>query len=197
MTTRPEPIKHETTTGHTVTLDDPKQLVNPKGIPCIDGGLIRHNGNLVGLMVRYDDKPELAAKIEQWKAEWATYKAAKAAEFAANVPGLEELRKAQDAAYNEEHRYSAEFERMMDDEYNDGVRPPEALNESLREKAIRLAEMYPRAAMYLRAKDYTLSSNHHKYGAGERAMNLIAEGGSLEEAENILKNWLPESAKWN
>lgn len=118
---------------------------------------------------------------------------------AANDPlyGLDELRAAQDAAYNEEHRYQDQFERMMDDENNDGARPPKALDESLRTHADKLAARYPRAAAYLRAEGYTYSNNHHKYGAGKKAMTLIASGGNLDEAETILKNWLPESSMWS
>ena len=194
MTTKPEPIKYETSYGYTVTLDDPNQLVIEQGYTCINGGKIKHNGKMVKLMVRYDNKPELAAKIKDWEAAWEQYETDKAAEFDRNVPGLDELRAAQDAAYNEQARYDAEFSRMMDTGH--GI-SPKSVDTSLAEIASELAAEYPRAAMYLQAKDYTYANNHHKYGAGKDAMDLIAQGGSLEDAAEILENWLPESTMRN
>lgn len=107
-----------------------------------------------------------------------------------NVPGLDELRKAQDAAYNEDRQYSHQMDRMMDDEQNDGVNPPAPINQSLREIANNLAKQYPRAAVYLRAEGYTGASNFKKYGAGKDAMEIIATGGSIEDAKAILDNWM-------
>lgn len=113
------------------------------------------------------------------------------------ISGLSELEEAQDAAYNEDCRYQIEFDRMMNNEYNDGAKPPRPIDETLARKASYLAGQYPRAEVYLRAKSYTQSDNHHKYGAGKRAMELITSGGSLDEAEEILRNWLPEESIWN
>lgn len=72
---KPQAIEHITSHGHTVVLDDPKKLVVKQGFTCIDGGSVKHNGKYVRLMVRYDDKPELAAKIEAWKSNWNEYNA--------------------------------------------------------------------------------------------------------------------------
>lgn len=107
------------------------------------------------------------------------------------LAGLSELRSAQNAAYNEEQRYQDAFDGMMET----GVFEP--LDEQPRQTYAALARQYPRAAMYMRAQDYTLSSNVHKYSAGKRAMDLIAAGGSLGEARSVLDNWLPESAIWD
>lgn len=114
-----------------------------------------------------------------------------------NIPGLEELRKALDAVQNDEGRYAAEFANMMEDEQNDGVNPPAPRNQALRDKADALKAQYPRAAMYLRAEGYACSNNINKYAAGIRAMEIISNGGDIEDAEYALNNWLPESALWN
>ena len=187
---QPEPISYATQ-YKMVVLDDPKQLIMNKGIQCIDGGTATINGKLEKFAVRYDNKPDLAAQIAAWQADWAAYKAWQAAEFARNVPGLVELRAATEAAYNEQSRYDAEFERMMS--RGTGI-APRPINKALEMQASELAAQYPRAALYLRAKGYTSANNVDKYGAGKRAMELIAQGGDLDAAEAILKNWLPESA---
>ncbi len=113
------------------------------------------------------------------------------------LEGLNELRTAQDIAYNEEHRYNSEFEAMMSDDGNDGTNPPAPLNEQLRQNANVLAAQYPRAAMYLRAENYSYSNSVYQYSAGIKAMELIANGGSLDEARDILNNWLPKEAIWD
>jgi len=190
---KPE-IKYTTNHGYEITLNDTKQLVISQGTPCINGGKIKHNGKTVKLMIRLDNKPELAALVETWKVELAEFEADTEARFAENVPGLNELKAAQEAAYNEDARYSAQFSRMMDS--GDCISPI-AVDKSLQEKADSLATEYPRAAMYLKAQSYTYASNHHKYGAGKDAQAIIATGGSLQDAEEVLNNWLPEEAIWN
>lgn len=190
----PQAIEYTTPHGYQVVLDSPKKLVVEQGFPCIDGGRITRGGKRQRLLVRYDNKPELAAQVKAWKAAYEKYEAEKAAEFARNVPGLKELEAAQDAADNEDYRYHHEYERAFDSE---GGWSPRPIDESLREKANELAHQYPRAAMYLRAQGYTYASNFHKTAAGRKAMELIASGGNLQEAQNILRNWVPEESKWN
>jgi len=85
----------------------------------------------------------------------------------------------------------------MGDEGNDGVDAPKPIDETLHEKADRLAIEYPRAAVYLKAKGYTYASNYHKTGAGREAMEIIATGGSIEDANKALENWLPEESMWD
>ena len=186
MITKPEPIKYETKYG-TMVLSDGKQLGYYNGRPVVRCGEVTYKGVTRKLIVAYDDKPDLALMIEQWKAAWDAWKYR-------NVPGLNELRKAQDAAYDEQARYDAEFNRMMDT--GSGI-APKPVDKSLAEKAKELAQKYPRAALYLVAERYTFAANHHKYSAGKDAMDLIAEGGSLGDAKSILDNWLPESAMWD
>jgi len=191
---KPKPVKYYVEKmDHTVVLDDPKQLVVEQGHHCIDGGRVTHQGKTGRLMVCYDNKPGLAAEVATWKSAWEQWTAYKAAEFERNVPGLEALETAQGAAYNEQCRYDAEFARMM--ATGDGI-GPEPVDKTLAAKASELARQYPRAAMYLRAQAFTYASNIDKYSAGKEAMELIAAGGSLEDAQEILKNWLPASATW-
>lgn len=105
------------------------------------------------------------------------------------VPGIDILR----AAYNADEDYRQSFEKMMEDENNDGARPPSrpATNSA------DLAKKYPRAAAYLKAEAYSGAAHDCKASAGRKAMELLASGGSIEDAEKILANWLPESAAWN
>ena len=192
---QPNPITY-TTEHKTVSVDHPSRLITMQGYPCIDGGWIKHKGKTVKYVIRYDNKPELNAEIEEWTAAWAKYEEWTASEFARNVPGLDDLRKAQDEAHNDRSRYADEFERMMEDEGNDGARPPRPIDESAKDRVARLAAEYPRAAAYLRAKDYTLAGNDRKYAAGKKAMEIIATGGTIEEANDVMANWLPEESKW-
>lgn len=105
------------------------------------------------------------------------------------VPGLRQLQKAQ----MDEEIYQEQFNAMMEDEQNDGVNPPSAPKISFDE----LAKKYPRAAVYVRAEGYKCASHYAKSAAGEKAMKLLKQGGEIKEAEFILENWLPESAKWD
>jgi len=115
-------------------------------------------------------------------------KAIRQAEKEANLPGLKELR----AAIADEVRYREQFNRMMDDEGNDGACPPKPVTVNSKELAVK----YPRAALYIKAENYSLASHYAKSAAGDKAMRLLEKGGNLKEAEEILNNWLPASA-WN
>ncbi len=119
----------------------------------------------------------------------ADRRAKKENQLVTHVPGLAELRKAYDA----EENYREAFNRMMENEQNDGVNPPKPVAV----KSSDVAGKYPRAALYLKAEAYSWASHYAKAAAGEKAMALIQEGGDLTEAQKILDNWLPESAKWD
>lgn len=191
---KPTPISYTSEQyGFTATAETPAQIVNEKGLRCLNGGRGLINGKMNRRLVSIDNKPELKAEVDAWLSEWAAYEAFKAAEFAANVPGYDALRKAQDAAEEEANRVARQFNRAMD---NDGARLPKSEDASLRATARTLAAEYPRAAMYLRAQAYTEASNHNKSAAGRKAMAIIATGGSIEDALYTLEHWLPESA-WN
>ena len=116
-------------------------------------------------------------------------KTEKTQKLSTNVPGLEQLR----AAYNDEERYHEQFNRMMEDEQNDGARPPKPVAA----KSSDVAKEYPRAAMYLKAEAYSRAGHYAKASAGEKAMKLIQEGGDLAEAQTILDNWLPKESTWD
>jgi len=100
--------------------------------------------------------------------------------------GVDELRKAQDAAYNERARYEHEFNRMMDT--GDSI-SPEPINKTILTKAQNLAVLNPAAAVYLQAESFMGSSNHNKYGAGKDAKELLEAGGTIADAKEILKTW--------
>lgn len=99
-------------------------------------------------------------------------------------PGLTLLK----AAYQSESAYSEAFNRMMEDEQNDGVRPPKAPAIDID----KLAAQYPRAALYLKADGYTMSANDKRSAAGDKAIRVLKSGGSIADAEAILKNWVGE-----
>jgi hypothetical protein len=92
----------------------------------------------------------------------------------AAIEGLAELR----SAINNHERYANQFQRMMEDENNDGVRPPKPATENLTELNAR----YPRAAAYLLAEDYSLASHYAKSGAGNAAMTAILDGADHDAA---------------
>ncbi len=179
---KPNPIEIETPVK-VIKLETLDQIVTAQGRKCVDGGTATVNGKSTRIYAGLDNNPERAAKVAAWVAEWEIYNAWQAS----NVPGLAELRKAQDAAYNEDCRYDQQFEKMMEDEQNDGVNPPAAYNKQ--QTASVLAAQFPRAAVYLKAEGYLQASNDKKYSAGKKAMEIIATGGTIEEAEVTLKNW--------
>ena len=104
---------------------------------------------------------------------------AKQAKIEANVPGLAALT----AAINDEYRYHEEFERMMEDENNDGARPP-------RKPAISsddLRPQYPVAAAYLKAESWKYADHYAKSAAGQKAMERIASGEDYTQALNDME----------
>lgn len=100
-------------------------------------------------------------------------------------PGLRLLR----AAHQGEAAYLAAFDRMMANEQNDGVNPPArpAVNTD------DLSAQYPRAALYIKAESFTGAANDRKAAAGEKAKALLEVGGSEEEVNSILNNWLGDT----
>ena len=106
------------------------------------------------------------------------------------VPGLAEAIRLSDAAYNERERYSRAFDRMMADEYNDGARPPKPEDKTIGEKLTAHLSTHPRAALYLKARNQHDSShwadNTGKGAAGQKAMDILAAGGSLDDASVAL-----------
>lgn len=102
--------------------------------------------------------------------------------LAQTVPGIEELKTAYSAAY----QYRVAFEAAMENEDNDGVNMPVAPQVDIAE----LEKAYPRAALYLKAEEYSLAENFDKSIAGKKAKEILADGGELETAQKLLDNWL-------
>ena len=93
-----------------------------------------------------------------------------------NVPGLRELEK----AYTAREKYHEEFEKMMDDEYNDGVSPPTIKVPDIQE----LERRFPIAATYLICEEYANSSAMSKMaGIYQKAVDEIAVGEDHEESK--------------
>jgi hypothetical protein len=126
----------------------------------------------------------------EWDAIQAQKRAEKEAALETAVPGLAEATRLSDAAYNEQERYSRAFDRMMADESNDGARPPKPEEKTISQKLAAHLASYPRAALYLRAKAQHENShwadNTGKGAAGQRTMEILAGGGTVEEAEAAL-----------
>jgi len=126
----------------------------------------------------------------EWDAIQAQKRTEQDAALEAAVPGLAEAIRLSDAAYNERERYSRAFDRMMADEYNDGARPPKPEDKIIGEKFTAHLTAHPRAALYLKAKGQHESShwadNSGKGAAGQKAMDILAAGGSMEDASVAL-----------
>lgn len=90
----------------------------------------------------------------------------------ANIDGLCEIRD----AIRAEHEYHDAFRKMMDDEYNDGVRPPKMPETDSGALKVR----YPRAAAYLKAESWYYSANFAKSNAGSKAMERIINGDDYD-----------------
>lgn len=104
--------------------------------------------------------------------------------------GLGDLEAAYHAWQSAESDYRDGFDRMMEDEHNDGARPPRRPAPELGERYLELKERYPRAALYLRAERQDVSAywadNTGKGTAGRRAMQLVLEGRAEAEVETAL-----------
>lgn len=80
-------------------------------------------------------------------------------------------------------------------ESNPGYIP---INTAAIEQELNVARAkYPRAALALNAQGYALASHPNKTAAGRKALELLENGGSMEEAQAILDNWLPKDAMWD
>lgn len=116
-----------------------------------------------------------------WKAEIAEIKAgliakrdaelAAAAERKAKINAIEGLNEIQTAIADWE-RYDSEFAKMMDDERNDGARPPKRPTSNV----VELLEKYPRADAYLTAEEFSLADHYVKSNAGKKALEKIING---------------------
>lgn len=172
------------------------------GLTLTDGTPIKHP--TAGECVRFPSQPEsrkvtksdvyarLATNPGLAEAV-AAYRAAVDAEIAADdaalesaCPGISELK---DAVADQE-RHDRQFSRMMDDESNDGARPPRGPKASVAD----LQRKYPRAALYLRAEWQSGAANDCKATAGAKAMEMLLAGETEEAVARVLDNWLPANA---
>jgi hypothetical protein len=92
--------------------------------------------------------------------------------------------------YADADRYDREFNKMMSDEYNDGASPPAEKSNKLKADYEALLDKYPRAALYLKAQSQNENAhwadNTGKGAAGKKAMQMILDGASLEDAKTAL-----------
>jgi hypothetical protein len=100
----------------------------------------------------------------------------------ASIKGLAEL----EAAVSDRQRYAEEFEQMMEDEQNDGVRPPRRCIANLGELSAR----YPRASAYLLADTWTRATHDVKASAGLAARAAILAGDDYAQAiREMRRTW--------
>lgn len=92
----------------------------------------------------------------------------------ASIDGLTELQ----SALAEQERYAAQFEQMMEDEQNDGIRPPRPAAGNFDELRAR----YPRAAAYVFADSWAGAEHDVKASAGSKAKKQILEGNDHSQA---------------
>lgn len=101
------------------------------------------------------------------------------------VPGYHEL----SAAIDAEIGYRRAFDRMMEDEYNDGVNPPAKPKTDV--DALR--EQYPVAAAYIRAESWNSASHDVKAAAGHKAMAAIRDG---QDYQTVIATMETEWSEW-
>lgn len=154
-----------------------------------DPSQIRYLRGSDKFFIRVQAAPAIELEIDRIKKDDDAAKEAREVKLAEAIPGLRQLQ----AAIESEAQYFESFNKMMEDENNDGVNAPSAPAES----SDALRAKYPKAAAYAKAQGYSYASHFEKAGAGKKAMRLLEAGGTVEEANEVLENWLPESAKWN
>ena len=119
-------------------------------------------------------KTEIIAELTAVKTAEIKAREDAAARLAANVPGLQALRD----ALSRREMYHEAFERMMDDEFNDGARPPKKPADDID----ALNAQYPAAVAYLKAESWECASHYAKSSAGSKAKQAIADGADYNEA---------------
>lgn len=90
------------------------------------------------------------------------------------IEGLREIHDAKEAW----SRYHDAFNRMMEDQDNDGACPPTRPTVSVEE----LNAKYPRAAAYIKAENYSCAANYAKSSAGRKALEKIINGEDYAQA---------------
>lgn len=148
--------------------------------PCLSNVMLTGNvvadGKEIKMVVRLTDKTAKAVNDEIS----ASYIAPPSKED--KIPGLEALRKARSTR-------SYEHEMLMRAIDSGSSRCPKQTVTD--EQVEALEAQYPAAVAYLRAESYACASNLDKYSAGRKAKELLLSGGSVEQANEIMDNWLP------
>ena len=187
-----------------ITYTFPQNAKNPdlQGITATGGRVeTRVIGGIATKVVVFDTKVNgkvIAAKLDGASAELiAAVAAFKSTEdqkkanaklaLEKAVPGLAELK----SALNANEAYQHAFQKMMDNENNDGVNPPKAPVSDLDS----LRAKYPLAALYVKAESFEQASNYMKSSAGTAAKKALVEGSSPAEVAEIMDDWLGEKAK--
>lgn len=111
------------------------------------------------------------------------------------IPGVSEILRLSKSVRNDGARYSSQFSRMMEDEGNDGARPPKLTNDDAEKRLKEMLAANPRAAQYVRALAFEDASNYMKAAAGTKAKNMLLAGESAEKAKGALDDWTGEKAK--
>ena len=117
------------------------------------------NRQTAGVTFHEQDTKIIKDESEKMACEWRD----------AVVPGLDELRD----AYYDVDAYIDKFNKMMEDENNDGCCPPKGIDIDIVEE---LEKKYPAAAAYIVAESYEGSSWFIKSAAGSRAAERIMAG---------------------
>lgn len=163
-------------------------------------GLDPKTSRIFGTMiVTADDLPALDAAIAASVDHDRAAKAAAAANLSAALPGLDELRDAEARLFEADARRDRAFSRMMEDESNDGIRPPADAPDAVRDRVKELRGAYPHAALYLKA-ERQLASGHWSDASGGKAaagrcQSILLSGGTVEAAAEALA-FRPKTDQW-
>jgi hypothetical protein len=161
---------------------DPQKVQRDAAPPEALAHLGDNEGNVRVLDASEWDKEQAIATAKR--------RATRDAELEAAIPGVTEMLKLSEQAYNEAHRSQRDFNRMMEDEYNDGARMPQRENRSFAERLSTLRASNPRADLYLKAKvqadGCSWADNTGSGAAGKKAMDILLSGGTVEDAKTAL-----------
>jgi hypothetical protein len=151
--------------------------------PCLGNvmlaGSVVVDGKEIKLLVRLTDK---TAKAVNDEISASYHRRALPPSKEDMIPGLDALRGAR-GTRNYEHEM---LTRAID---SGSSRCPAQTVTNAQVEA--LEAQYPAAVAYLRAESYACASNLDKHAAGRKAKELLLSGGSVEQANEIMDNWLP------
>lgn len=118
-----------------------------------------------------EHKPEIMAYIRE-KAEEERKARAERERKISEIEGLSVI----DAAHEDLAKWRREFERSFDEVGGQGVRPKPQYD------LPALYAKYPRACAYIKAREYSYSSNYAKAHCGKEALEKIINGEDYESA---------------